>query len=302
MNARPNTTPIGIDWPTVALVVFFWSAFAVVVLLHHRLPTVFVVGVLVMLGGLYTSLQHEIIHGHPTPWKRLNWLMVSAPLGLTQPFERYRVTHLDHHLADLTDPIGDPESSYVTARAWERASAPYRMLLRVNRTMAGRLSIGPVLALVRMARSDAHLARTRPDVQRAWLAHLVAVVVVIVALRTLGVPLWVFILGFAFGGASITSLRSFVEHLAVDGAPRSAIVHSGAFFSLIFLNNNLHYTHHQLPGAAWFRLPELTRSLGAEQAAATGAGVYRGYREVARRFMFRPFGQPVHPFSATIDV
>jgi fatty acid desaturase len=141
---------------------------------------------------------------------------------------------------------------------------------------------------------------SRREVRRAWFLHVVAVGALIAVLRVAGVPVWIYMLGFVFGGSSLTALRSFVEHRAVDG-PRSAIVRSGWFFSMIFLNNNLHYTHHQLPGAAWFHLPKLTNDLDADAVAADGAGAYRGYRDVARRFMFKPFDQPVHPLSVTID-
>ena len=302
MNNRRDTPLLGTDWSTLAVIVLFWAAFVSLVLVRRHLPTAAVIGGLAVLGGLYMSLQHEIIHGHPTPWRRLNWLFASAPLGMTQPFDRYRETHLAHHAADLTNPLDDPESYYVTAEAWASATSAHRLLLSANRTLAGRLTIGPVLSLARMLRSDLRLARTQRDVWRAWFLHVVAVGVLIVALRAVAMPVWVYLLGFVFGGASFTALRSFVEHRAADGAPRSAIVRSGWFFSFIFLNNNLHYTHHRLPGASWFRLPELTRSIDAEAAVVDGAGFYRGYLEVARLFLFRPFGQAVHPSSATIDV
>src|SRR4029453_16225306 len=100
---------------------------------------------------------------------------------------------------------------------------------------------------------------------------------------------WVYLLGFVYGGASLTALRSFVEHRASASAPRSAIVHANWFFSLLYLNNNLHYTHHQLPGAAWYRLPELTQALDADQAVERGAGSYAGYGELVRGYVFRSF-------------
>lgn len=284
----------------MAVVLLFWAVFTVTVLANGRLSGLFIVAILALLGGLYMSLQHEVIHGHPTPWPRLNWLMVSLPLGIIQPLDRYRDTHLVHHDSDLTDPVADPESYYVSNEIWQSASGLYRFVLRVNRTLAGRLTVGPLLAVAAMMRADL-ARRERRDVRIAWALHLLAVGVVIMGLRAAHMPLMLYMLGFVVGGSSITAMRSFVEHRATGDAPRSAIVRSGWFFSFIFLNNNLHYTHHQLPGASWFRLPELTRSLDAETVVADGAGVYRGYLAIARQFLFRPFGQPAHPRSATID-
>jgi fatty acid desaturase len=102
-------------------------------------------------------------------------------------------------------------------------------------------------------------------------------------------------LGACYVGTAFTLLRSFVEHLAVNDPVQSAVVRSGRFFGLLYLNNNLHYTHHAMPGAPWYRLRGLSDSLGAEEAARRGAGTYRGYGEVARRYAFRPFAQPWHP-------
>lgn len=301
VNDGQTKNAVATDWPTIVVVTLFWALFVATVREGHRLSTVLVVAALAVLGGLYMSLQHETIHGHPTPFPRFNWLLTSAPLGVMLPLDRYRDTHLAHHRADLTNPIDDPESHYVTPEAWSIASGPHRLVLRVNRTMAGRLTIGPLLSTVRMWRGDLSRLRHRPDVRRAWILHVVAVTALILILRAAGLPLWIYMLGFVFGGASLTALRSFVEHAAVDNGVRSAMVHTGWFFSLIFLNNNLHYTHHQLPGASWFRLAKLTHTLDAETLVTDGAGVYRGYRDVARRFLFRPFGQPVYPLRVTID-
>ena len=295
-----NRTGGTCDWPTIAVVAFFWAVFSVTVVFNGRLSGLVVVPLLAVLGGLYMSLQHEVIHGHPTPWPRLNWCLVSLPLGIVHPLDRYRDTHLVHHACDLTDPVADPESYYVSNEVWQSARGLYRFVLRVNRTMAGRLTIGPLLAVVAMLRYDL-AQRRRRDVQRAWSLHVVAVGAVIMALRAVDMPLTLYMLGFVVGGSSLTAMRSFVEHRATGDAARSAIVRSGWFFSFIFMNNNLHYTHHQLPGASWFRLPELTRSISAEAAVAEGAGVYRGYFSIARQYLVRPFGQPVHPRSATID-
>ncbi len=67
--------------------------------------------------------------------------------------------------------------------------------------------------------------------------------------------------------------------------------------ALLYLNNNLHHTHHERPGVAWYELPAVHRQMGSDAIAAVGAGLYRGgYTEVARRNMFRPFERPDHPF------
>ena len=128
--------------------------------------------------------------------------------------------------------------------------------------------------------------------------HLALVAVVLaIAVGWAGVPWYLYFLGFAYGGLSLTLLRSFAEHRAVASGSKTAVVRSGPVLSLLFLNNNLHHAHHAAPAAAWYRLPKLADRLGSDREAADGAGLYRGYRDVARHWLFRSFDQPVHPLS-----
>jgi fatty acid desaturase len=290
------------EWPTVLAIGAFWLAYLGTVLFGEHLPTAVTIVVFALLGGFYMSLQHEVIHGHPTRWRLLNRTAVGAPLVLVQPFERYSVAHLAHHASDITNPIDDPESFYVTPQAWAAAGPAKRWFLRANRTMAARLTIGPVFQLWQMLRFDLRLARHDTAVRRSWLLHLVGASITVAAIRMAGMPLWIYLVGFVHGGMMCTNLRSFVEHRGVvNGEPRSAVVQSNWFFGLLFLNNNLHYTHHALPGASWYRLPQLTRDLGAADLVVDGAGYHRGYLAIARKHLFRPFDQPINPLLERIE-
>ena len=67
-------------------------------------------------------------------------------------------------------------------------------------------------------------------------------------------PLWVYLLLFVYPGASLTLLRSYLEHRAHDEVDaRTIIVEAGPVMSLLYLNNNLHAAHHDEPGLAWYR-------------------------------------------------
>ena len=56
-------------------------------------------------------------------------------------------------------------------------------------------------------------------------------------------------------------VRSFAEHRFVDGGTQSAVVRAGPVMSLLFLNNNLHLSHHARPGVPWYQLPALHERL-----------------------------------------
>ena len=116
---------------------------------------------------------------------------------------------------------------------------------------------------------------------------------VLLVVHAAGMAPWIYVVGVAWVGAALSLLRSFAEHRRPDETDddhsRSAVVRAGWFFSLLYLNNNLHHTHHARPGLPWFALPAAHEALGADQVAAAGAGLYVGYRDVARRYLFHRF-------------
>ncbi len=61
------------------------------------------VSLLAVLGVLYMSLQHELMHGHPTRSRFINGLIGFAPLAIWFPYALYRNAHLKHH----DDPFSD---------------------------------------------------------------------------------------------------------------------------------------------------------------------------------------------------
>src|SRR5215813_10849860 len=87
----------------------------------HGAPLLALAPIGAFLVAWHGSLQHEIVHGHPTRARAINTLLASLPIGLWMPFGVYREQHLRHHASELTDPLDDPESFYVTRASWERA-------------------------------------------------------------------------------------------------------------------------------------------------------------------------------------
>ena len=284
MPARGRT-----EWPTVAVAVAIAGGFGAILWWHDRAPTVVTLAALAVLGAWYNSLQHEVIHGHPTRWRHLNTALAATPIGLVHPFSAYRDSHLAHHRCiELTDPELDPESFYVSGETWQRAGPLRRALLFVLSTLAGRLLLGPIVLAARRCRETLSRARTRSGALRT-LCHAGAVAGVLVVVHAAGLPIWVYVVGVCWGGGALSLLRSFAEHQRADEGTRSAVVRCGWFFSLLFLNNNLHHTHHAEPWVPWFRLPTAHAATNADGVAAAGAGLYRGYGEIARRFFVRPF-------------
>lgn len=294
MESTRRTT----EWPTVALLVVFAAAWAAVVLSHARMPWWVAAPLLVFLGGLWMSLGHEVLHGHPTRWNAVNSAIGWIPLSMWIPFGRYKYWHRVHHMTDLTDPVEDPESFYLLPEDWRRQGRVHRVWTLALRTVAGRLTLGVLRGIPRFWLREAKCVGERRILSQ-WLVHIALTAALAWWLFTVvGIPPLLYIGAFVLGGSACTNLRSFAEHAAVAEGTRSAVVNAGPVMSLLYLNNNLHHTHHALPDLAWYRIPAAHRELGSDAIAAAGAGRYAGgYLEVVRRYFVRPFDRPDHPLS-----
>ncbi|MDX1540163.1 MAG: fatty acid desaturase [Geminicoccaceae bacterium] len=263
------------------------------------LPLALALGAGAVLLAWHGSLQHEATHGQLAPVRWLNDLPALPPLSLWVPYPIYRSTHRAHHDFEiLTDPWRDPESFYVDRTTWQRLPTTVQRLLVFYNTLLGRLTVGPALVIGQFWWMEIRaLARGDRRNLSVWLAHLPLVALVVGWLLVLGVPLWAYAL-MVYGGASLTLVRSFAEHKAAHTPyERTAVVEAGRFFSILFLNNNLHYAHHRRPDLPWHALPAYWRAHRVELLKENGGLLYRaGYLEIFRRFLLRPVDRPVHPY------
>jgi fatty acid desaturase len=248
---------------------------------------------------LHGSLQHEIVHGHPTRWYTVNRLLGILPLSLWLPYDRYRALHRTHHIdARLTDPLDDPESFYWCPKEWERLSGLSRALLRAQQTLAGRIVVGSFWRVGAFLYTEARaIIRDQEGMRAVWLQHLLWCVPVIVWIKFVcGMPLWIYFLAMAVPANGVQLIRSFAEHRALPEAPqRIAIVENSWILGPLFLFNNLHSLHHESPLVPWYEYPSRYRIIRERLIAANGGLVYRTYFDVARRYLFRSHDVLLHP-------
>ncbi len=291
----------GVEWPTLALAALIYGAWAALTYWWDAIPAWAFASATAWMLCWHSSLQHELIHGHPTrtPW--INWALGYPPLLLWLPFERYRTSHLAHHRdARLTDPLDDPESRYVTPEQWAALGPIQRAALTLQSTLIGRLTIGPVWMIGRyLFREGGRILHGDAAAARIWAAHLVGAAVVCLWLSVVcGTPLWLYCLCCVLPATSLMTIRSFAEHRAATiPAHRTAVVQDFGPLAWLFLFNNLHAAHHRRPSLAWYRLPGWYRAHREELLSANGGLYYQGYWDVFRRFLIRPHARPVHPFG-----
>lgn len=280
-----------IEWPTVGLIAITYLIVMTLVWFHASLPWWVILPIGSYFAALHTSLQHEVLHGHPTGNRMINEALVFPTLTLWLPYHRYRQTHLTHHNdANLTDPRLDPESYYMLPERWAEVTGIRRGLYEFNNTLAGRMLIGPAISIVRFWSSEfLDIAKGDRETLKAWawfvpsIAITLWFVVVISAM-----PLWQYVLLIAYPGISMALVRSFCEHQAAENVEhRTIIVEASPFWSLLFLNNNLHVAHHERPALAWYKIPAFYRAEREQLIARNNGYLMRGYGEIFGRFFLK---------------
>ncbi len=287
------------EWPTIGLAALIYGGWFAATLFWRAIP----IWLLLPIGGWlvswHGSLQHEVMHGHPTRNRRVNDAIGWLPLALWLPYGVYKLSHLSHHRDEnLTDPLDDPESFYVTAANWQSFPLPLRVLLEFNQTLLGRVLVGPLFMIGFFLLDEVRRVRARqPGRRRIWLAHAIAVGAIIVWITVIcGMPPWLYLGAFVYVGGALTRIRSFAEHrFAERHEERTAIVEHGGIFGLLYLNNNLHVLHHLRPAIPWYDLPALFRAHREELVARNGGLVYRDYGDVFRQFFLKPHDKLLHP-------
>lgn len=288
-----------VEAPTVALCLLFYPAWAALVWWHAVLPgwLLFVVGG--YLAQLHFSVQHESIHAMRGLPRWLRTALVWPPVNLWLPYPLYHRGHSTHHVNfHLTHPQKDTESAYHSAPAWAGYSPFWQRIYTTNQTLAFRVVLGPVLRLYKLVRTEGGKLLTGDFSHlRIWAVHALSVAPVLYfVIGVCGMGLGEYLLYFVYPGMMLGALRTFTEHRWSD-APhaRVAIVESNAVMGLLYLYNNLHHVHHRAPTMPWYEIPVHFRRHRAEVLAANGNFYYRGYGEIARRYLWRPVFRPVHP-------
>ncbi|PUA18024.1 fatty acid desaturase [Glaciimonas sp. PCH181] len=271
--------------------------------LRYRFALTLLPTTLLLIGFCvwFMSLQHEIMHGHPTRLLWLNKLLAYAPLAVWYPYTLYRETHLQHHNdVDLTLPGLDPETHYVDAAVWRASGRLMRMLYRCRKTFWGRMLVGPLLAITAMLRT-AFLAPWRGDFRhvRMWLTHGGLLAAMLYGMQQyFGIAWWYYLLCVAYPALSVAMVRSYFEHrAAVDFTHRSVINEAAWPMRMLFLNNNYHLVHHDLPGLPWYLLGRVYQDDRAAYLDRSGDFHVHGYSQLMRDYGFQQIDDPLHPFT-----
>ena len=293
-----------VEWPTLCVMfaTYMTLGLATTWLADLSLPlAIFVTGLAV---AQFSSLQHEVLHGHPFRNRILSEATVFPGVTIYIPYIRFMDTHLAHHHDPvLTDPYDDPESNFLDPKTWIGLPKFGQALLNANNTLLGRILLGPAVSIWSFVGADLRaMLHGDRHVIKAWGLHGIGVALVFGWLwATDGMPVWAYLIA-AYFGFGLLKIRTFLEHRAHDlPRARSVVIADQGFFALLFLNNNYHAVHHCQPGLAWYRLPSLFAQNRDHYLARNDGYYFDTYAAVFRQYFFRAKDTVPHPHWTDSD-
>jgi len=279
--------------PTIFLLLLCYAAYVVITVYTTSIGPSAALVLLTLVLVLHSSLQHEFLHGHPTPNQVFNDFLVSPAPGLL-----VRDTHLDHHRNELlTDPYDDPESNFIDPLVWNQLPGWRQTIARYNSTLLGRIIIGPLVGMFSFYRNDISKIRNgERRVAYSYLHHLVWIAPVLAWHLTMSsMPTWAYLLA-AYLAMSILKIRTFLEHTASERvAERSVLIEDRGPLAFLFLNNNYHAVHHAHPGIVWHQLPARFNERKDLFLNRNGGYWFRSYWSVFKLYLFKRKDSVAHP-------
>ncbi|MDN0121145.1 fatty acid desaturase [Yersinia frederiksenii] len=288
-----------LELPTWALIGVIYTGWFACVIYWQQLGTVLGSVLLILLSTWYMSLQHELIHGHPTRWRWVNQLLGTLPLAIWYPYGLYRDSHIQHHKnEDLTHPEKDPECYYYTAEQWRHFPLLFKSIIRISNTFIGRLVVGPALDIIDTIRSAsrAFITGDRPAIIM-WLVHFGLLSLLLYWMVGYGISVMFTILVIGYSALSLTKVRSFFEHRAAENSAARSTLNEAAWpWRLLFLNLNYHLVHHDLPTLPWYGLRQIYLESRVQYQHRSEQFVVNGYTQWLETFAFTALEIEIHPF------
>lgn len=284
-----------IEWPTWIAIVFVYSSWWFILDNFDAIPLAPVL--LTVVLSFHGSVQHELIHGHPTKNQTLNDILAYPPVALWYPYSAYKNSHLLHHkVSSLTMPGEDPESFYLSAEEWSRDGTIRNKFAIFNMTLLGRLMLGPLWSFVGLKRQMIDSVKGSSFGQSlVWTVHEL---LVLVLLLLVGIFFEINVLLYilcAYLAQSLNLLRSFYEHRPADQPTESSVImNSWLPMRLLYLNNNYHLVHHERPDICWYNLHIEYKERMHEYKRMSGGYIESGYSSWFKKYLFKPVDHPKH--------
>ena len=291
-----QSKPSRVEWPTWLLIGLIYGAWLAALAWYAQGGGGAALLALVVICAWYMSLQHELVHNHPSPYAWLNRWLGLLPMAVWYPFDVYRRSHLAHHRDELlTYPGQDPESNYLDPADFAQCSAPMRALLVAQRTSLGRFFIAPAFAIFHLLRPLCQGAYWRSAKLRwTWVQHAVLLTLMLWAIQAwTGMSALTYVLCVSYPCLGLAFMRSLYEHRPATLPAHRIVVNEAAWpWRLLYLNNNYHAVHHAQPNLPWYEIPQAYRAQREHFVDSTGGFLIPGYGKLFVRHAFTPIDHP----------
>jgi len=175
-----------------------------------------------------------------------------------------------------------------------------RAVMRLRNTMLGRLSVGALLGCLGPANTcfkEFKRGEYRYLPMCACHIFLLFVMLIWIKSRFNITPVY-YLMCIAYPAKILTMVRSFYEHRPASISTHRSVVNEAAWpWRLLFLNNNYHVVHHDLPSIPWYGIPKIYWSRRSGYISRSGGFLINGYSEWFRNFSLREVISPTHPSS-----
>jgi fatty acid desaturase len=105
------------------------------------------IGILIFMCAWFKSLQHELLHRHPSGWRWVNRFVGYPLLAVWAPYSIYRDTQITHHCNENLTFLGlDPESYFVLQEKRKYLGRGRRAVLTLRNSTFDRLGVGALLS------------------------------------------------------------------------------------------------------------------------------------------------------------
>jgi fatty acid desaturase len=198
----------------------------------------------------------------------------------------------------LTEPGIDPESNYLDDAAYRRLPACIQPMWIAQRTVLGRVLLGPLMVIVPTWVDSLRKPLRRDFTQsRYWATHLLLLAAMLVALdRYAHIGPLRYLLTVCYPALGMAMLRSFYEHRpATTVSHRVVINEAGLFWRILYLNNNYHAVHHERPDLPWYLIRRFYLQHRSDILRRNGGFVIRGYLPLMSRYAMTTIDSPIHP-------
>ena len=296
-SSNPTTiAPQGVEWPTWLVIAATYGSWLAALGWYAQSASLGAVAALAVIAAWYMSLQHELVHNHPTRHMSINRALGLLPIAVWYPFDIYRRSHLAHHRDErLTYPGQDPESNYFDPADFAQRSAPMRAFLVVQRTSLGRFLVTPAFAIFHLLWPLRRLSYWRSRTLRwIWAQHVALLVLMLWAIESAtGMSPWTYLLCVSYPCLGLAFMRSLYEHRpAALPAHRIVVNEAGWPWRLLYLNNNYHAVHHAQPNLPWYAIPQAYWAQRDAFVAGTGGFLVPGYVRLFVRHAVIPIDHP----------